>query len=507
MKRLAALFILTILIVTAGFAKSKYKDLSGNIAVKGELTKEFQLSPAGTPVIIRRVVKMNTPGENSNNIYYAIEVNGIQETVSSDEMGIIAISAPETDQEFWQQVYLKNHLYEHFNNRGYKHKLRQEIDEECLDYLDKLNEIAYQDDYIVSYVQGIFSKLNATTIDSNRKESLNIRIIQSPEPDAFMLPNGSMVISTGLLCTLDSEDELAAVIACELGHFVLDHQVNNIYRAERRAKRAAFWADVLATTASTALDVAYWDDNKDAYAVSLVADIGAIASLLSIPATNRLGMKYKASQETSSDRIARQLLAFKGYKPDGVASALCKIMGYYNLHQRSKDIPRYGSISDLQKRIEKAGEAHSLSARPYLRTTSDIISFNAAMNYANKRYKETVRLIYKNIGNKLATDNDYLLLVKAEMALSNTEEVNNHCLSMLDKAQELAEASPNLDIYKQRILLLMRMNKQAQAANILKEYITLLSDYESQGIEGTEKEWTNEEIGWANQMLDRISRI
>lgn len=197
-------------------------------------------------------------------------------------------------------------------------------------------------------MQGVFSKLNATTIDSNRGESLNIRIIQSPEPDAFMLPNGSMVISTGLLCTLDSEDELAAVIACELGHFVLDHQVNNIYRAERRAKRAAFWADVFATTASAALDVAYWDDNEDAYAVSLVADIGAIASLLSIPATDRLGMKYKTSQEISSDRLARQLLAFKGYNPDGIASALSKIIGYYNLHQRNKDIPRYGSIGDLQ---------------------------------------------------------------------------------------------------------------------------------------------------------------
>ena len=487
MKRLATLFILTILVATAGFAKpKKYKDLSGNIAVKGELTKEYRQSPAGTPVIIRRVVKMKNPGESSNNIYYAVEMNGIQETIPLNEMGHIAISAPQTDREFWQQIYLKNHLYEYFSDRGYKHKLRQEIDEECLDYLDKLN---------------------ATTIDSNRGESLNIRIIQSPEPDAFMLPNGSMVISTGLLCTLDSEDELAAVIACELGHFVLDHQVNNIYRAERRAKRAAFWADVFATTASAALDVAYWDDNEDAYAVSLVADIGAIASLLSIPATDRLGMKYKTSQEISSDRLARQLLAFKGYNPDGIASALSKIIGYYNLHQRNKDIPRYGSIGNLQKRIEKAGESHSLSARPYLRTTSDVVSFNASMNYANKRYKETARLIRKNIDNRLATDNDYIILVKAEMALSNTEEVNNRCLAMLDKAQEMAGTSPNLDIYKQKILLLMRMNKQAQAADILKEYITLLSAYEGQGIEGTEKEWTNKEIGWANQMLDRISRI
>lgn len=54
---------------------------------------------------------------------------------------------------------------------------------------------------------------------------------------------------------------------------------------------------------------------------------------------------------------------------------------------------------------------------------------------------------------------------------------------------------------------LMRINKQAQATGILKEYIILLSDYEGQGIEGAEKEWTDKEIGWANRTLDRISRI
>ena len=51
------------------------------------------------------------------------------------------------------------------------------IRDRCLEYLDKLNEIAYQEDYIVSYVQGVFSKLNATTIDSNSGESLNLSLI------------------------------------------------------------------------------------------------------------------------------------------------------------------------------------------------------------------------------------------------------------------------------------------------------------------------------------------
>lgn len=507
MKRLITLFLLATLVIATGFAKPKQKDLSGTITVRGELKKEYKNVPVGTSVMIRRVVKMNKSDNYNSNIYYAVEINGIQETIPLEEMNMIALVKPETDQEFWQQVYLKKHLYEHFENRGYKHKLRQEIDEECLDYLDKLQEIAYQDDYLTSYVQGIFAKLNAITIDPNRDESLNIRLIQSPEPDAFMLPNGSMVISTGLLCTLDSEDELAAIIANELCHFVLDHQVENIYIAERRAKRAAFWAGVFADVSNAALDVAYWDDNDKAYSVSLVADIGMVASLLSIPATDRLGMKYKIGQENISDRIARDLLLFKGYNPDGLTSALNKIIDYYNLQMRSDNITRYNSIKDLQKRVEKIGTGKSLHSRPYLKATSDAVTFNASMNYANKRYKEATRLIHKNMDNKLATDNDYIILVKSQMALTNTEEINNQCLSLLDKAQELIGENHNLDIYKQRILLLMRMNKQAKAVDTLKEYLTFLTHYQEQSAEDEEKDWTKKEIGWARQMLDRVSRI
>ena len=114
------------------------------------------------------------------------------------------------------------------------------MDEECRDYLYKLEEIGYEDDFITSYVQNIFAKLTATGIDPNRSETVECTRHPVARTGCFMLPNGTMLISTGLLCTLDSEDELAAIIANEMSHFVLDHQVNNIYRAERRAKRAAF---------------------------------------------------------------------------------------------------------------------------------------------------------------------------------------------------------------------------------------------------------------------------
>lgn len=135
------------------------------------------------------------------------------------------------------------------------------------------------------------------------------------------------------------------------------------------------------------------------------------------------------------------------------------------------------------------------------------MTFNAAMNMADQRYEEAERLIQKNINNNLATDHDYVILAKSRMALYNTKEVNEECATLLWKAKELAGDSPNLDIYKQEILLLMRMNKQAKAADTLKEYLELLSRYQEQGVQGEEEEWTSKEIAWANQLLDKINRL
>ena len=250
-----------------------------------------------------------------------------------------------------------------------------------------------------------------------------------------MLPNGTMLISTGLLCTLDSEDELAAIIANEMSHFVLDHQINNIYRAERRAKRAAFWGTVLAVTAEVALEVAYWDDDDTALGVGAVASIGSVAALLNVNVVNRLGMNYKNNQEYAADRVARELLEFKGMNPDGLASALSKVIGYYNIQQRGHKLLRYGSIDNLKKRIDKAGQAENQISHPYLKATSDVVTFNAAMNMADQRYEEAGRLIQKNINNNLATDHDYVILAKSRMALYNTEEVNEECATLLWKAK------------------------------------------------------------------------
>lgn len=508
MKRFVTLLCFIMFLVVAGYA-AKTKDLSGPMALKGEFIKPYGNYPAGTPVIVRRVVKLHNydPGQYGYDTYYAIEVNSTQTALPSEELKLIKFYAPESSEELWQQIYVKQHLYEYFSENGYRKELRNQVDEECMDYLDKVKSIAYNDDYINSYVQSVFAKLSVSNIDPNRSERLNVQVIQSPEPEAYMLPNGSMLVSTGLLCTLDSEDELAAIIANEMAHFVRDDQINNIYIAERNAKRAAFWGSVLAATADAAFDVAYWDDNKKALGIGVVASIGSIATLINANVVDRLGMQYKLKQEFSADEIAKSLISLKGMNPDALSSALSKIVDYYERQNKSNNLTRYSSTDDLKKRIEKAGEVHNIETRPYQKTVSDVITFNAQMEFANQRYAAAARLIQKNIKTNLASDNDYVILVKAKMALYNTEESNNDCLSLLQKAKELAGTSPNLDINKQEILLLLRMNKQMQAAGALQDYLTLLTKYNEQGVKGDEQDWATKEIGWAQQLLTKISKI
>ncbi len=139
--------------------------------------------------------------------------------------------------------------------------------------------------------------------------------------------------------------------------------------------------------------------------------------------------------------------------------------------------------------------------------TSDIVTFNAAMYQGDKRYKMAEQLAQKNIDNRVASDHDYVILVKARMAQENTPESNEAAMKLLEKAREIAIAR-NLDINKQEILLLMPFNKQAASADKLKKYLYLLAEYKQQNDMNTqESKWIGEELDWASKMLSKISLL
>lgn len=102
----------------------------------------------------------------------------------------------------------------------------------------------------------------------------------------------------------------------------------------------------------------------------------------------------------------------------------------------------------------------------------------------------------------MVTDEALTLLAKAHMQLYDSPEANLEALDILAQAKEMARF-PNPNAYKQEILLLLRLNRQARAADALVEYMELLSSqYKAGNID--DAAWMSSEMNWANKLLQRI---
>lgn len=56
----------------------------------------------------------------------------------------------------------------------------------------------------------------------------DINTIPDPSPNAYVLPPHTVVLTTGLLSVIESEDELAFVLAHEIGHLHSSQQADNL---------------------------------------------------------------------------------------------------------------------------------------------------------------------------------------------------------------------------------------------------------------------------------------
>ena len=81
-----------------------------------------------------------------------------------------------------------------------------------------------QDARLNAYINEVGQRVAA---GSHRPDlTYTFTVIDSPEINAFALPGGYVYINRGLLLYLKSEDELAAVLAHEVGHITARHAIH-----------------------------------------------------------------------------------------------------------------------------------------------------------------------------------------------------------------------------------------------------------------------------------------
>ncbi|QJR16268.1 M48 family metalloprotease [Usitatibacter palustris] len=135
-------------------------------------------------------------------------------------------------------------------------------------------------------------------------------VLDSDTVNAFAMPGGTIMVTSGLLKKLNSESELAGVLAHEIGHVVKKHQLQAI--------QSGASSDMLATLGKEAASYKLGRSGKDVMGLgSAAAGMGVdlVKNGFLVKPLDR-GMEYEA------DRVGVVLAARAGYDPFGLVSAL-----------------------------------------------------------------------------------------------------------------------------------------------------------------------------------------
>ncbi len=414
----------------------------------------------------------------------------------------------------WDKNLLTNGTYSNLLTKGFQYELRNELNNEAIEYINTLStyDRFFDDEYFEDYLYTLINKIHSGILKDKRPGNIFIKIIKDHEPNAFALPNGCIIISTGLLSTIQSEDELVGILAHEIAHFALDHQIINYNKEIDRKKRAEFWS-TFATVVAAGADIYLTANNKNHIPGVLTASTAIVASVFSDEIINRLGVKYNQAQEIEADNASKEILSVLKYNNLGLSAALQRIKNYCIMTGNYLALSGSGTHPSLDNRINQLGTLESLESfvQPnFLKKVSLINSYNAWIElWYFAHHIAANDLASRNIANGVATESDYIVKAVVKRRLSNSQESNEEVINLLGKAKALNVTSYIL-LNKEEGITYIRLNKKTEAKKAFQTYLTLLNDLKDRN---EVKELKNinkgleDEIIWTKKMIFKVDNL
>lgn len=168
-------------------------------------------------------------------------------------------------------------------------------------------------------MQAIFAPVAEKALLYRPDLRYNISVLRSEVPNAFALPGGRTFITRGLIELLETDDEIAGVMAHELAHTIQSHGSK------------AFGRDLgLILFYDFVLDHVAEEEFEQA------AELARLSHAL-------ISTGYSRSAEAEADAFGVRLAAAAGYDPLSLASALRKIEAYLQEHSNplEEEVPVY----------------------------------------------------------------------------------------------------------------------------------------------------------------------
>lgn len=106
-------------------------------------------------------------------------------------------------------------------------KLEEKLGDLLWNSIEKSEKVIH-DPMILRSIDSIVDRIS--NANDFQEELFKIHVLENDEINAFALPNGHLVIYSGLMLNVENQDELAGVIAHEMAHIQLDHVMKKLIK-------------------------------------------------------------------------------------------------------------------------------------------------------------------------------------------------------------------------------------------------------------------------------------
>lgn len=158
------------------------------------------------------------------------------------------------------------------------------------------------DPAVVSYIDKLGQSL--VQVSGRRGITYTFKVVDSPEINAFALPGGFIYVNRGLIEAADTQDELAGVLAHEIGHVVARHGADQAARAGMVQTGLGALGGLLGRGTSSSIS-------------QMAAEMAATG----------LFMRFSRQAEREADRLGARMVYDAGLQPQGMVTFFDKLAG------------------------------------------------------------------------------------------------------------------------------------------------------------------------------------
>lgn len=274
------------------------------------------------------------------------------------------------------------------------------------------------DPLLEDYLEDLIYRL--VTHSELKERDLQLVVVNNNTINAFAVPGGVIGVHDGLLQYAQNEDQLAAVLAHELGHLSQRHFARTL--EEQRSNSLPMMAALLGS-------------------LVLMATSGGEAGMAALSASQAAmiqnQLRFSRENEQEADRIGMATLAAADMNPAAVANMFEQMLRAYRF--AGSRPPEFlmthpvteSRVADARNRATKYGKTrNSDNFEFYLMQARVRLSFETAPGAAVKRFRAEIE---KNIGH---VDANHYGLGLALLAAGQIDEARKELAALYDKTPQ-----------------------------------------------------------------------